>query len=222
PAPSPTPSVPRELSWQSIRLPVASGERIEAVAASADRFVAVGQRCPKGDIYHCPEPIGMAWTSTAGTAWVAPRLAPPLHIALVGVASIADGFLAIGDVPRTGRWRRVALKSADGRAWHEVATVGLSPGSPCTADAEGSPSVLCFGGSIQVGPRLLALSGSSISLSTDGAHWRTVDWSKLNEFRSPNGGFAVPLLASGPEGLVGIWNEEAPNQSEYVVVEQTR
>jgi hypothetical protein len=215
------PAAARAITWKSVRVQVASGERIKGVAASDALFVAVGYRCAKGVTFFCKDPIGEFWTSSDGMSWVLHRVTQPGHLAMVAVAAAPWGFIAIGDVPSSGRWRRIALASPSGNDWREIGSLGQTPASPCTADAEGSPQVFCSA-SIQVGHELTLFYGSGMAVSADGQQWRMLDPSTVDQWKLPAGGYSLPIMASGPYGLTAITFEADPDQSEYVTAETGR
>ena len=128
PAATPADFVPwPDLVWQVEVLPPrpasATGERVGAVTASDDGFVAVGYRETE-DVRD-----GVVWSSTDGETWAAVDDALFKGVELVDVAPAPSGFVAVGvesadgDHPST-----VVYGSGNGRSWQRL------PPLPATGD----------------------------------------------------------------------------------------
>ncbi len=142
PAPSPTLTPPPrpadaspwgDIAWSSASLPPipvgVEAERIVAVTAGGDGFVAVGYREADGDR------TGAIWFSPDGASWTLVGPAAALAgVDLVAVAATGARYVALGVAdggPLRDRPMAVFLWSDDGRLWHRLApTEGTTDAFP--------------------------------------------------------------------------------------------
>ena len=155
PAPSPTPSITPppppadfvpwpDLVWRVEALPPrpasATGERVGAVTASDDGFVAVGYRETE-DVRD-----GMVWSSTDGETWATAGDALFKGVELVDVAPAPSGYVAVGiesadgDHPST-----VVYGSENGRSWQRLAPLPATGDTYPDAIAGGAQGVVVVG-----------------------------------------------------------------------------
>jgi hypothetical protein len=155
PAPSASPSItppplPAEfvpwpdLVWRTAELPSrpasATGERVGAVTASDDGFVAVGYRETE-DVRD-----GMVWSSTDGETWMAVDDALFKRVELVDVAAAPSGFVAVGvESPDGDHPSTVVYGSDDGRSWRRLPPLPATGDTYPEAMAGGAQGVLVVG-----------------------------------------------------------------------------
>ena len=176
PAPSPSPSITpppipadfvpwSDLVWRVVDLPprpaTATGERIGAVTASDDGFVAVG--------YRETEEVrdGIVWSSTDGETWSAAADALFKRVELVDVAPAPSGFVAVGvESPDGDHPSTVVFGSRDGRSWHRLPPLPATGDTDPTAIAGGVHGVLVVGAD--------ATGASAVWQSDDGSAFERV------------------------------------------------
>jgi hypothetical protein len=163
------------VGWQSAALPPVAGpvSRPRAVAAGADRFVAIGPGVCLGAGSKQRTCHGEAWTSVDGVSWapVGPGSGlelgaeQPSRPGLIDVAFGPAGFLAVGQVGQplsTAVWR-----SADGTAWEPLATSDPFPSTFRPSAVAGTADAYLLVGTTRIGNSARAAAW----LSKDGVEW---------------------------------------------------
>lgn len=173
--------------WQPVDAPAFARGRIEGVAASTDRLVAVGSQLDRtGDV------AGAIWSSTDGEAWTIRRVAGART--LLAVAASPGAFVAAG-APRAGTEQPLWV-SEDGRDWTPIADATPFRGATVT-------------GLAQSGARFIAVGyddrGGAVWTSVDGREWtRTTSEGAFARMR-------IAAVATTPAGLVAVgWQARDP------------
>lgn len=177
-----------EHAWTRVTDPDLRRGRIEAVAASGRRMVAVGSSVERGG-----SPVGRIWQTRNATTWDASTI--PGVRSLTAVAA-SPGTVVVAGIPRSASDAPLWISSDEGpwRSW-DPGTIGRAT---ITALAAGGPGFVAVGYDDR---------GGVAWASPDGRDWT----------RTSSSGFArsrVAAVAATPAGLVAVgWTTDASEQT---------
>ena len=192
-----------------------TSERVEAVAASDEGFVAVGLAEANG------RERGQVWFSVDGIAW--DRVVPADRfdgVTLIDVAAGPSGFVAVGtssgDPFLAKESRLVLFRSPDGKRWERVPDDAATPPGIATGVGGGPLGYVAVGFTDpEPGPILL--------VSADGLVWRTI---KAAAAGDAAGGIGTPvavdggwLAVGGPPGTLSVLRSDDGARWESTAVE---
>lgn len=145
---------PDGASWTRQVTPAATWPELWGVAASGDRFVAVGRQY----IPVTGDHVSLILTSTDGAVWT--EVLPRQSVSLNRVVWSGDRFVAVGSSSGEPMASAIALLSPDGLAW--------------TRHAVGSTSITVLYDLAWSGSQFVAVGYGGAARSPDGVTWQQV------------------------------------------------